>query len=291
MIHRMLRPTVSVLAGLVLATGLCAQTPAPKLEFPAASPAATIKQRVGLTDFEVNYSRPSVRGRKIFGGLLPYGEIWRTGANTATKITFNTPVKFNGTPVAPGTYEVFTIPGESEWTVVLHQNMSQWGTYEYDAKNDVARIKVQPKTLSESVETFTIGFNDLANEAVGTLCFAWAKTAVMVTLQTDVVGVLVPQIEAAMAAEGKKPYASSAMFYYENDLDLKVAAKWMDAAIALQPDAFYLVYRKALILEKMGDKAGALAAATQSLEMAKKAKGALRDEYVRLNEGLIARVR
>lgn len=291
MIPRMLRPLLSVSAGLVLATGLSAQAPAAKLEFPAASPAATLKQRVGVTDIEISYSRPSMRGRKVFGGLEPYGAVWRTGANTATKITFSTPVKLNGTEVAAGTYELFTIPGEHEWTVIVHKNMSQWGAYKYDEKNDVVRIKAAATTLSAPVETFTIGIENLSNEASGTLTFAWENTSIALKIDTDVVGTLRPKIEAAMAADGKKPYFAAAMFYYENDLDLKKAAEWMDAAIAANPDAFYMIYRKGLILAKMGDKAGALAAAQKSLEMAKKEDGALRDEYVRLNEALIEKVK
>ena len=286
---RVLRSVTSLFAGLVLATGLSAQAPA-GLQFPAASPSATLKQRIGVTDVEIDYSRPSMRGRKVFGGLQPYGEVWRTGANTATKITFSTPVKVNGTPLAAGAYEVFTIPGETEWTVIFHKNMSQWGAYAYDEKNDVARVKATPAKLSQPVETFTIGFENLSNEASATLTFAWENTSVSVKIDTDVVAELQPKIEAAMAAEGKKPYFSAAMFYYENNLDRKQAAEWMDAAIAANPDAFYMIYRKGLILAKMGDKAGALAAAQKSLEMSKKQKGAIRDEYVRLNEALIAKL-
>jgi len=137
MFNPMLRSALSVAAGLVLASGLFAQnaTPAaapaakpapPKIDFPAPSPAATVKQRVGFTDIEVNYSRPSMRGRKIFGSLQPYGEIWRTGANNATKITFSTPVKFGGAEVPAGSYALFSIPGESEWTVILNKVVGQW---------------------------------------------------------------------------------------------------------------------------------------------------------------------
>ncbi len=286
----MLRPVVSVLAGSVLATGLFAQAPAPKIEFPATSPAATVKQRVGLTDIEVNYFRPSMRGRKIFGGLQPYGEVWRTGANNATKVTFSTAVKFGGADVPAGTYALFSIPGESEWTVILNKVPGQWGAYAYDAKNDIARVKAVPAKLPWPVESFTISFNDLANESAATLGLYWENVRVPVKIETDVVGTLVPQIEALMAsAEAKKPYFSAAMFYYENNQDLKKAAAWMDAAIAERPDAYYMIYRKGLILAKAGDKAGALAAANQSLEMARKDKTpAIRDEYVRLNEALIA---
>lgn len=292
MIPRMLRTTLSFLAGSVLATGLFAQAPAPKIEFPAASPAATVKQRVGFTDIEINYSRPSMRGRKIFGGLQPYGEIWRTGANNATKITFSTAVKFGGADVPAGSYALFSIPGESEWTIILNKVVGQWGAYTYDAKNDLVRVKATPTALPWPVETFTISFNDLANEAAATLSLYWESTRVPVKIEVDVASVLVPQIETVMAApDGKKPYFASAMFYFENGLDLKKAAAWMDAAIAEQPDAFYMIYRKGLILEKAGDKAGALAAAQKSLEMAKKAPGLVGTEYSRLNEALIARLK
>lgn len=292
MISRMLRPALSLLAGSVLATSLFAQTPAPKLEFPAASPAATLKQRVGLTDIEVNYSRPSMRGRKIFGGLEPYGKVWRTGANSATKVTFSTAVKFGGADVPAGTYALFTIPGETEWTVILNKIPGQWGAYAYDAKNDVVRVTATPAKLATPVETFGIGFSNLANESSATLYLTWENVRVPVKIEVDVAGTLVPQIEAVMAnPEAKKPWFSAAMFYYENNLDLKKAAAWMDQAIAAQPDAFYMVYRKGLILAKMGDKAGAIAAANKSLAMLNRdaqAPASLKDEYIRLNNALIA---
>lgn len=296
MFPRMLRPAVSLFAGSVLVTGLFAQSPAPKIEFPATSPAATIKQRVGFTDIEVNYFRPSMRGRKIFGAgnayLQPYGEIWRAGANNATKVTFSTPVKFGGADVPAGSYALFAIPGETEWTVILNKVVGQWGAYSYDEKNDLVRVKAVPAKLPWPVETFTISFNELASESSATLGLYWENVRVPVKIDVDVVGTLVPQIEAVMASdEAKKPLFSAAMFYYENNLDLQKALKWMDAAIAAQPDAFYMIYRKGLILEKAGDKAGALAAAQQSLAMAQKAPGLVGTEYSRLNEALIARLK
>ncbi len=274
--------------GSVLATGLFAQTPAaPKLEFPDASPASTLKQRIGLTDIEISYSRPSMKGRVIFGGLLPYGQIWRTGANTATKITFSTAVKLGGADVPAGAYALYSIPGADEWTVILNKVSGQWGSYQYDQKNDLVRVKAKPVMLPTPVETFGIGFADLSDQSA-TLFLTWEKTRVPVKLEIDTVGLLVPQIEAAMAAEGKKPYFPAAMFYYQNNLDLKKAAAWIDAAAAEQPDAFWLIYRKGLIHAKMGDKAGALAAAKQSLELVAKQSGEIKDEYTRLNNALIA---
>jgi hypothetical protein len=290
MITKLFRIGVVTFGGLCLTAGLLAQTP--KINFPAASPGATLTQRVGLTDIQINYNRPGAKGRKVFGGLVPYDHIWRTGANTATKVSFSTPVKLNGTEVPAGTYELFTIPGTSEWTVVIHKNMSQWGAYAYDEKNDVARIKAKPVSLPTPVETLEISIGDVRDESA-TLNIAWEKVRVPVALTVDVKSTLVPQIEAAMAAGGEKlPYASAAMYYLENGLDLTKAATWMDAAIAAQPDAFYLVYRKALILEKMGDKAGAIATAQKSLEAANQAPSpALKEEYVGLNQALISRLK
>jgi len=259
----------------------------PKLEFPQASPGSTLQQRVGLTDVEVVYARPSVKGRKIFGGLVPHDEIWRTGANSATKVTFSTDVKFGGSPVPAGSYALFTIPGATEWSVILSKVTGQWGSYAYSDKDDQARVKVKPLTLAESVETLTIDVNDLRDDSA-TLVISWEKTRVAVKIETDLVKVLVPKIDAAMAGSGKKPYFAAAMFYYEHDLDLKKASAWIDEAIKEQPDGLWIIYRKGLILAKMGDKKGAIAAATQSLEMANKAGGAIGAEYKRLNESLIA---
>ncbi len=283
------RPALLALAISVLATGLFAQAPAP-IEFPAPSPACTLKQRVGLTDITVDYSRPSMKGRVIFGGLEPWGETWRAGANGATKVTFSTPVKLNGTAVPAGTYGLFALLGQDEWTIILNKVPNQWGAYQYDPKDDVARIKAAPVALADAVESFTIEFNDLRDESA-TLSLAWEKTRVPLKLEVEVADTVVPQIEAAMAsADPKKPYVQAAMFYYDHNLDLAKALGWMDAAIAAQPDAFYLVYRRALIQEKMGDKPGALATAKAALEGAAKAGGAIKDEYTRLSQAVIDRV-
>ena len=292
----MINPTVRLaqlmIAASVLATGLFAQTPAaPKVDFPAPSPAAVVKQRVGLTDVEISYSRPGVKGRKIFGGLERWGEVWRAGANSATKISFSTPVKLNGVAIPAGTYGLFALIGPDEWQIIINKAPEQWGAYQYDAKADVARIPAKPAKLTELVESFTIDLNDLRDESAS-LNLTWEKTKVSVKLEVDVTTALVPQIETLMAsAEPKKPYVPAAMFYFDHNLDLKKAVGWMDAAITAQPDAFYLVYRKALILEKMGDKAGAIATAQASLDVASKQSGAIKDEYVALNQAILARLR
>lgn len=287
----MLRPFLSLLCTLSLALPAIAQD-MPKLEIPVASPMGTLTQRVGVTDIQIKYSRPSMKGRKIFGALVPYDKVWRTGANTATQLSFETPVKLNGKDLREGGYELFTIPGRDEWTIIIHKPMSQWGTYDYDPKNDVVRFKVKPVRLDHPVETLQIGLNDL-RDGSATLSIAWENTLVSLALTIDLQATLVPKIETAMAAKGEHlPYASAAMFYYENNFDLTKAAAWMDAAIAANPEAFHLTYRKALILEKMGDKAGAVATAKKSLEAARlEKKPALREEYVSLNEALIKRLK
>lgn len=278
-------------ATLGSALTLSAQTPAPKLELPAASPQSTLKQRVGVTDIEVVYSRPGVKGRKIFGGLEQFGAVWRTGANNATKITFSTAVKFGGQDVPAGTYSLFSIPGEKEWTVILGKSAPrQWGAYGYESKDDVVRVAVKPVALTDLVETFTIDLNDI-RDGSATLNLIWEKTRVPVGINVDLAGTA-QQVEALMSSDADKKnfYAPAAMFYLENNLDLAKAETWMDAAIAERPAAFYLIYRKALIQEKRGNRAGALASAQQSMAMAEKDTSPAKDEYVRLNKALIARL-
>jgi len=280
------------IALLVLGTALFSSVllaqEAKKIDFPQASPSATVKERVGVTDVSIEYSRPSAHERKIFGGLVPYGAVWRTGANAATKITFGTDVKFGGAAVPAGSYALFTIPGEAEWTVILSKVVEgQWGSYAYNPKDDQARVTVKPVAMAEPLETMTIGLQDM-HAGKANLVIAWEKTKVPVEIDTDLVARLKPQIEAAMAGTGEKPYFAAAMFYYENDLDMALAAQWIDAAAKQQPDAVWIVYRKGLILKKAGDKEGALAAAKQARELASKAEGELKAEYTRLSENLIA---
>ena len=279
--------TPAIVSGLVLATGLLGQ--APKVTFPALSPVCTLKQTVGLTDVEIVYSRPSAKGRKIFGGLVPYGEVWRTGANAATRITFSTAVKLNGADVPAGTYGLYTIPGETAWTVILSKDSKLWGAYAYDPKNDFVRFQAAPVALEQPYETFTIGIGDLREESA-TLNLVWEKTRVPIKLEVSVVGPVTAQIEAAMASPGKKPYAQAAQFYLEHNLDLDKALGWVDAALAEKP-AFNVFYLKARILAKKGDKEGAIAAANRSIELAAEQQGPVKEEYTRLDQDLISSLR
>ena len=264
-----------------------------RVTIPAPSPLSIVKQRVGFTDIEIEYSRPGVKGRQVFGDLEPYGVVWRTGANSATKITFSTSVKFGGVEVPAGSYALFTIPDEGEWTIILNKVTGQWGSYTYDEKNDIARVKTSPVTIAESVETFLIDINNIRDDSA-TLDLIWQNTFVPVPLQFDVVPVVVKQIDEAMSAE-KKPsagvYDQAALFYLEHDLDVNKAAEWIAAAIQQQPQAFYLYYHQAQILAKKGDKAGAIASAKRSIELAASQNPVAKAEYTRLNEKVISTLR
>ncbi|HEU5396579.1 MAG TPA: DUF2911 domain-containing protein [Verrucomicrobiae bacterium] len=278
----------AVLFGWILAFAAQAQTP--RVDFPAASPACTLKQRVGLTDIEVVYSRPGVKGRTIFGGIVPYGHVWRTGANQATKITFSTPVKLDGHDVPAGSYALFTIPGADQWTIILSKNVSQWGAFSYNEKDDLVRFAVTPGKLAESVDTFTIEFNKIRDESA-VIDLVWDKTVVPIPLEIELTGKLVPQIEAAMAAPGKKSdafYFQAATFYYNHGQDLHSALDWVNAALADKPRiAYEILHLKAQILAKLGDKANAIAAARESTDLAIKAEGTS-SSFVKMNEDLIS---
>ena len=273
-----------ILTAAFVTNGVMAQVP--KVDFPAASPTCTIKQRVGLTDIEIVYSRPGMKGRKIFtaDGLVPFGQVWRTGANNATKVTFNTPLKIEGKEVPAGTYALFTIPGENEWTIIINKGAAQWGAFQYNEKDDVVRVNVKPKHLAEHVETFVIEFNHIRDESA-VIELAWSDVVVPIKIEHDLTAALVPQIEAAMSAtDGNKPYYQAAMFYYDHGQDLHKAKEWVDAAIK-QRDAHYMEHLKAKILARLGDKEGAIAAAKRSTELAIQAKDT---GYVKMNEDLIS---
>ncbi|HUA64495.1 MAG TPA: DUF2911 domain-containing protein [Alphaproteobacteria bacterium] len=276
--------------GLLFPLYSSAQSPSP-VNFPAASPGCTIKQRVGLTDIEVVYSRPGIKGRTVFGGIVPYDTVWRTGANAATRITFSTPVKLEGNDVPAGTYSLFTIPGTNDWTIIINKNAKQFGAFQYDSNDDLVRFQVTPGTWEDTtVETFTIEFSQIRDDSAD-LLLLWDKTVVPIHLQVDVVSKIVPQIEAAMAAPGKKSdgfYFQAASFYYDHDLDLNKALDWANAGLADKPMiAFEILHLKAQILAKQGDKAGAIAAAKQSSELAIKAEGP-GNSFVWMNDQLIS---
>jgi tetratricopeptide (TPR) repeat protein len=256
-----------VLTAIYLCGDLPAQSPTPTatatpVPFPQASQHAFVKQRVGLTDFEVDYSRPNKNKRDIFGGVVPFDKVWRTGANGATRIKFSSAVTFGDKELPAGEYALFTIPKANEWTIIFSKNLE----LPYKEEGDVARITATPIKLAEELETFTIGFNDLRVDSAA-MFLAWDKTLVPIKLRTNDVSRVSQQIDAAIKS-GKELdanfYNNAAGFYLDQNKDLKQAAEWIDKAIAQRPDAYFMYSRKAQIQAKLGNKKEAIAAAEKS---------------------------
>jgi len=243
-----------------------------KVEFPQASQHAVLKQRVGLTDIEVDYSRPNKNGRIIFGTVVPFDKPWRTGANQPTKIKISAPVKFADKEVPAGEYVLYTIPGQNDWTLVLSKNLKAQALSDHKPEDEAARIAAKPSlVLAAPAETFTIGFEDLrADSAIFYL--EWDKTRVPVKLTTHDVEKVMQGIDAAVkSGKPQEPafYFSAASFYFDQNKDLPQALKWVDQAIEKNPAAYIMQYRKAQILAKMGQKKEAIAAAEKSIELLK----------------------
>lgn len=243
-----------------------------KVEFPQASQHAVLKQRVGLTDIEVDYSRPNKNGRLVFGGLVPFDKPWRTGANQPTKIKTSAPIKFGDKEVPAGEYALYTIPGADQWTLVLSRNLTAQTVTDHKPQDEAARVTAKPiLALAAPAETFTIGFEDLrANSA--TFYLEWDKTRVPVKFTTNDVEKVTQGIEATI--KGGQPqeanfYYSAASFYFDQNKDLPQALKWVDQAIEKNPKAYFMQYKKAQILAKMGNKKDATAAAEKSIELLK----------------------
>lgn len=258
-----------------------------QLVIPAASPQATLTQRVGLTDISVNYSRPSLKGRKMFGETIPYGKPWRAGANNSTIIEFKDAVTLQGTKVPAGSYAIYTIPAENEWTVIFNKNTKLGGnTKDYKNEDDVARFKVKPLTTPTKTETFTINFTDLT-PATANLELLWENTSVKVKITTEVDSKVMAQIQQEVI-NGKevKPdlYAAAAVYYLDSNKDPKIALTWIKKANEKDPK-FWNMHTQAKIQAKNKDYKGAIATAEKSIALAKEAKN---DDYVRLNEKAIA---
>lgn len=238
------------------------EAPPPAVQFPPASQHAVVQQRVGLTDIEVDYSRPNKNKREIFGGLVPWDKVWRTGANAPTKIKFSSDVKFADKDVPAGEYALYTIPTPNEWTLILSKKLDA----PYRQESDVARVTAHPVSLEPAMETFTIGFQDLRADSA-MLYLAWDKTAVGLQLKTNDVAKVTQQIDAALKsgrALDANFYNNAAGFYLDQNKDLKLAAEWIDKAIAKNPDAYFIYSRKAQIQAKLGNKQEAIAAAEKS---------------------------
>ena len=288
MIRFPLRTFATLLVLGTLPAGAQSLLPPPQA-VPPTNPQASVLQWIGPTTVEVAYSRPGKKDRTIFGALVPWNQVWRTGSDNATRLRVSTPIRIEGKALPAGTYELFAIPRPDRWTIIVQQSQQQWGSYAYDPVHDVLRVDVTPTHGDAVVETFTIGFGDLAPDAA-TMQIRWDDVVVPVRLTVDVVGLVVPTIEAAMAGDGPKPYFRAAMFYYENHLDIRKAVEYIDAAVAESPRHIGMLHRQALIHAEAGDTAGALVAARKSLAGAAQGGPELRAEYTRLNEALIAKL-
>lgn len=242
-----------------------------QLRTPAASPHSLLKQTVGLTEVEIDYSRPSMKGREIFGGLVPYGQVWRTGANQPSKITFSDDVVLGGQSLEAGTYALYTIPEEGEWTVIVYAKTDLWGSFGYDKSNDVARFSVKPETLSESVESFTFGIDALRNDSA-TIFLEWDTTRVAFELEVPTDSKVMSQIEELKGtSEWDKPnvkYAAGT-YYHAAGKDLKQAHKWVsEACEEMENPGFWMFAAKARIEVDLGKKKLAKESAEKTLELA-----------------------
>jgi hypothetical protein len=253
----------ALLTSTLLATTALAQAP---LELPRPSPLARVMQQVGLTEVTVEYSSPAVAGRKVYGELVPFGELWRAGANAATKVTFSRDVKVGGQDVPAGTYALFAIPNAAEWTIILNKNANQGGTRDYDQKLDQVRITAKPQTIPAR-ERMTFIFANTTDNGTS-IDLEWDTTRVSIPVATETEKHALANIDAAVGA-GWRPYANSARYFLESGKDLDRAQKLIDQAIGLQ-ETWFSVWIKAQIHHKKGDKKGALANAKRAHELGMK---------------------
>ena len=253
----------TALTTALLATALATAEAA--IELPKPSPAASVSQRIGVTDVRVEYSSPGVKERKIWGELVPYGELWRTGANAATKITFSRDVKVAGKDVKAGTYALLTIPRETSWTVILNSDTALNGTRGYDEKKDVARIAVKPEQAPER-ERLTFLFADTTDDATS-LELEWEKLRIAIPIQVDTAAHAKTSINEAVAGAWR-PHALSARWLLESGGDLGEALGYADTSIEIQP-TWLNNWVRAQILAKQGKPADAIAAAEKSLSIGK----------------------
>jgi hypothetical protein len=265
-----------VLALSVMSLGAFAQG----IKTPAPSPGQTIKQDFALSSIEVAYSRPAAKGRKIFGDLVPYGKMWRTGANSQTLVTFGEDVTVGGKSVKAGKYSLLSIPGKSEWEIILAK--PETSVFNYKVENEVTRFTAKATTLPMNVENFMILFGAQTSNSVN-MSIIWENTEVEFPIVADIDTKIMADIDKAMNVDSK-PYFAAASYYFDNGKDLTKALAWANRAVDAQPEAYWVVHLKAKIQAKSGDKAGAIATAKKSLELATKGNN---PDYVALNEKLI----
>jgi hypothetical protein len=276
-------------AAALTLTLLAAPVAQAQIATPQPSPKGTVTQRVGLTDVTITYSRPSVKGRTIFGTVVPYGKRWRTGANATTSIKFSDDVTIEGKKVPAGEYGLYTVPNAAEWTVVLNKSLKQGADVDgFKDDQDVARFTIKPYKLANKVETFTISFADLT-PATASVDMLWDLTGAKFKITADVDSKVMAQIDEKVvksASPAPGDLAAAAVYYYDNSKDMKQALTWIQKANATDPK-FWNVNTEAKIRLKMKDYKGAVAAAEQSKKLALAATPA-NTEYAKMNDELMA---
>jgi len=259
-----------------------------QIQTPAASPAGAVSSTIGLTEVKIEYFRPRLKGRKIFGEkdvMYPHGTIWRTGANSGTKISFSDDVKVEGIDVPKGEYLIFTWPNAGEWAVSLYKDLALGGnTAAYDPSKEAAKFKVKTRKLTEKVETFTISIDDIAaDNKTGKVTLAWENTAVPFTVAVDYDAKVMKAIETNTKVNPGN-YYQAASYYLETGRDLNKALEWVNIALESNPKAYWMLHQKAKIQKALGDKKGAIETATASLNSAKAQNNR---DYQNMNEALI----
>ena len=265
-------------AMIAMAFGLQAQLA------PAPSPSCKVVQAVGMTEVTIDYSRPGMKGRTIFGDLVPFDKLWRTGANASTKIEFSTDVTLGGVEVPKGKYALYMTPGKENWGVMLYKDLSHWGTPGEVKDEDIAgSFEVKSMSTKDATESMNI-YVDHLRDGKAHIVLAWANTKVAMELAVPTHDAVMANIEKTMAGPTSGQYYQSARYYLENDQDLKQAQQWIDKSIALNENAFWAMTIKAKIHKAMGDKVGAKATAVKAMKIAKEAGNM---GYVAQNEELL----
>jgi len=260
-----------------------------QINTPQPSPLSEVSQTVGLADVTITSSRPGMKERKIFGGLIPYGELWRTGANMATKLTVSDEVTIEGNSLSKGEYAIFSIPGKEEWTMIINENTNLGGTANYKESEDVFRFKVPAKKIDMPFETFTFMFSDLTDTGAD-VHMVWENTMVTFSIEDPNVDKnVMAQIDEQMANPGDDPnlYYAAANYFYTTDKDMQQAQEWIDKAVELNDSRYWVMHLQAKIHEKNGKYETALAAAKKSKELASENGNRA---YVQMNDELIATI-
>jgi tetratricopeptide (TPR) repeat protein len=270
---------------LLLSAIFCYSFISAQIKSPQPSPTATINQKVGVSNISVEYSRPGAKEREIFGGLVSYGEMWRTGANKATKITFNENCVFGGAKVKKGSYSLFTIPGEKDWTILLNKNTELWGVGEYDEEKQVCSIVAKAIKTKDFTESFTIDFGTFQS-FTAIMSLKWANTKIDIKIKSLAAKKLEKQyLELLTKGPSATDYYNGAKFFADNTSEYDMALEWINTAIEKRPDAFWMKFHKARILKKIGNNKQSISVAKQVISLAKQEK----DDYgyIKRSEDLI----